>query len=454
MELTENKFANLRQDFPILANSDLVYLDNASTSQKPQQVLNAISHYYQHDCANVHRGVHRLADASTEVFEKSRETVSSFFGAKPEELIFTRNATEALNGVVYGWADHNLREGDVILSSILEHHSNLVVWQQVCQRTGAELRLAGVTEDGQLDIADFEEKLVKFKDKVKLVSLVHVSNTTGAVTPIAKVVQLIKGLGLEKPPRLVVDGAQSAPHLPINFSGSPRLEKTLTARSGSVNSSPTIPLGADFYAFSGHKMLGPMGSGGLLVRKEILESGEMRPWLFGGGMIAEVYEDKTVFSSDTRDRFTPGTPDVASAVGLASACDYLAKLGSRDIVAHDQELVEYALSVLAKDPHIRVVGPTNQNQAISPQHLKSDEQVIRSGSVAFVYEKVHAHDVAQILDSTGVAVRSGHHCTMPLHTAMGLVATTRASFQVYNTKEDIDALMIGLEKVAKVFKDV
>lgn len=415
--------SNIKNDFPLLAQSDLVYLDSGATSQKPQQVINAITDYYQTSNANVHRGVHKLSDASTEALSQARSTISKFFGARPEELILTRNTTEAINGVAYGWADHNLNAGDVILASILEHHSNLVVWQQVCGRTGCQLELVGVTDDGQLDLVDFERKIREFGERVKLISLTHVSNTTGAVTPVKKITKIIKEFGFDQSPRVVLDGAQSAPHLPLNFAD----------------------LGADFYAFSGHKMLGPMGSGGLLVKHELLDSGEMQPWLFGGGMIAEVYPDRTIFHPDLADRFTAGTPDVASAVGLAEACNYLTKLGRENILRHDQHIIDYVLQELSKNPKVKIIGPL--------QSEDNEGEPLRSGSVAFLYENVHAHDVAQVLDSMNIAVRSGHHCCMPLHTAMGWVATTRASFQVYNSTSDIDALIKGLEKVAKIFQN-
>jgi cysteine desulfurase/selenocysteine lyase len=318
-----------------------------------------------------------------------------------------------------------LQAGDTILASLLEHHSNLVVWQQVAKRTGCNLELVSLTSDGQLDLADLQQKLQQFS--VKLISLVHVSNTTGAVLPVAEITKILDEVyqnSDRQKPRIVLDGAQSAPHLPINFSN----------------------LEVDFYAFSGHKMLGPMGIGGLLVRREILESGEMQPWLFGGGMISEVYSDHTIFHSDLSDRFTAGTPDVACAVGLAAACDYLSAIGMSNVLTHDQNLVEYALEKLSKIPQIHLIGPlTAKSENNHPNRL---------GSVAFLFEGVHAHDVAQVLDSVGVAVRSGHHCTMPLHLANNWVATTRASFQVYNSEEDIDTLIDGLSKVAQVFKNV
>lgn len=416
------EFVHIRQDFPLLSQNNVIYLDSAATSQKPKQVIDTIVDYYQNSNANVNRGVHKLSDASTAVYSESRKIIAGFFGAKEEELILTRNTTEAINGIAYGWADHNLTSGDVILASLLEHHSNLVVWQEVCKRTGASLQLADVTEDGQLDLDDFTKKMRGYP--VKLISLTHVSNTTGAVTPIEKIVAIIDEMHLDKKPRLTIDGAQSAPHLPINFS----------------------TLGADFYTFSGHKMLGPMGIGGLLVRQEILTSEEMHPWLFGGGMIAEVYPERTIFNHDISERFIAGTPDVASAVGLAAACEYLSVLGMKKVSTHDLELVEYALAELSRLKQVEIIGPRNVRDGNGRQ--------IRSGSVAFLFEGVHSHDVAQVLDSENIAVRSGHHCTMPLHLAMSWVATTRASFQVYNNRQDIDALIRGLEKVSRVFQNV
>ena len=404
-------------DFPLLVSDGVTYLDNAATSQKPRQVLDAIVNYYQTENANVHRGVHKLSDASTAAYEKARTTISHFFGAQPEELIFTRNTTEAINAVAYGWADHHLEEGDVIVTSMLEHHSNLVVWQQVCKRRGCRLELVAVSEDGQLDMADFRQKLKQHP--VKLISLVHVSNAVGTVVPLSEVVALVHELyPATERPRIVVDGAQSAPHLPLNFAN----------------------LGVDFFAFSGHKMLGPTGTGGLIVKKGILESQEMQPWLLGGGMIAEVYPQHTVFHPDIVDRFTAGTPDVAGAVGLAAACEYLTKIGMQQVLEHDQALVAYALEKLAQISEVTLVGQR--------------DPALRVGSVAFLYQGVHAHDVAQVLDSQGVAVRSGHHCTMPLHLANNWVATTRASFQVYNSEDDIDALVSGLQKVQQVFHHV
>lgn len=291
----------------------------------------------------------------------------------------------------------------------MEHHSNFVVWQELAKRTGVKIEVVAVNEDGELDLESLNEKLSL--EKVKLLALTHVSNTLGTLNPIADIVRQARELSPNI--RIILDAAQSAPHLPINFKN----------------------LNVDFLAFSGHKMLGPMGSGGMLVKKEILKS-EMHPWLFGGGMIESVCVDKSNYSEDLSERFTAGTPDVASAVGLATACDYLSHLGMKNVREHDEMLVQYALEKLARLPEMKVIGPKNN----------------RVGSVAFLHNKVHAHDVAQILDSQNIAVRSGHHCTMPLHKAFSWPATVRASFNVYNTTEDIDALIVGLEKVKKVFK--
>lgn len=415
----------IKSQFPILSRQvnekPLVYLDNAATSHKPQVVIDAISNYYTQHNSNVHRGVHRLSDESTHVFEESRHSIAKFFGADPAELIITRNATAAINGAAYGWADRHLHQGDVIVTSIMEHHANFVVWQEVVKRTGAKLVFVGVDEQGRLKLDELEQYLKTLP--VKLVALVHVSNTTGTVNPIKKIKKLIASNQKETPIRLLLDGAQSAPHLPINFA----------------------QLDIDFYAFSGHKMLAPMGVGGLLVKKELLESGEMKPWLFGGGMIFSVLPEQTEYNPDLAERFTAGTPDVASIVGLAAACEYLKTLNIKKIEQHDRELTLYALQELSKIPEIKIIGPT--------QSLQPGQALDRIGSVAFIHQTAHAHDVSQILDNEGVAVRSGHHCTMPLHSHFGWQATTRASFSVYTSKSDIDALVKGLAKIKQVFKN-
>lgn len=404
-----------KQDFPIFKTyPQLSYLDNSATTQKPQVVLDAMNNYYATSCANVHRGVHLLSDLSTAAFDQSKEKIATFFGAKSHELIITRNATEALNGIAYGWAMDNLKKDDVILVSLMEHHANIVPWQELSKRNHTQLVFINLTEDGQIDLVDFENKLNTFKEKIKLVSLIHVSNTLGTLNPIGEITTLIKKHKINC--RIAIDGAQSAPHLKINFS----------------------KMGVDFYAFSGHKMLGPMGVGGLIVKEELLQSEEMKPWLFGGGMIESVYQDQTTFNSNLNERFVAGTPDVASVVGLAAACDYLDKIGMDKIEDHERQLTSYALQELSKIPEIKIIGPLDPGKRLS--------------SVAFVYDGVHAHDVAQVLNQDEVAVRSGHHCTMPLHLSCGWIATVRASFSVYSTTEDIDKLVLAIKKVKTIFK--
>lgn len=408
----------VKKAFPILdqkihGDKPLVYLDSAATSQKPKSVAEVMARYYLTDNANVHRGVHVLSDRATNVWERSKETVAKFVGAEKDELIFVRNTTEGMNGIAYGWGEHVLKKNDVIVATLMEHHANLVVWQELCKRTGAKLLVGGLKEQAEVDLEDFE-KLLKTPN-VKLVAFAQVSNTLGTVNPVEKMVGLVRKHA--KGARIVLDAAQSVPHMPVDFH----------------------TLDVDFLAFSGHKMLGPMGSGGLVVRKELLQSGEMQPWLYGGGMIAQVQEQSATYADDLTDRFTAGTPDVASMLGLAVACEYLTLLGMENVMKHDWELVQYAYEKLSAVKGLAIVGPKPKNMN-------------RLGSVAFIHEKVHAHDLAQILDSEGVAVRSGHHCTMPLHKACGWQATTRASFNVYSTKEDIDALMKAFDKVTAIFK--
>lgn len=388
-------------------NKTLHYLDSAATSQKPQIVLDAIAEYYKTSNANVHRGIHALGDKSTQALHEARKTIASFFGAEEDEFIFTRNTTESLNGLAYG-LEHLLKPEDEIVLSIMEHHSNIVPWQELAKRTGAVVRYIGITEDGQLDLKKAEEL---FTNKTRIVSIVHISNALGTHNDLEKIAKMARSASPDC--WVVADGAQSAPHIPISFQSN----------------------FCDAYAFSGHKMLGPMGAGGLLVRKERIS--QLQPWFLGGGMIDEVNLINTTFA-DLPDRFMPGTPDVASVVGLAAACKYLSNFGMEAIQHHDHLLVQETLERLKEFPLIQIVGPTNAD--------------LRIGSVAFLYKGVHAHDVAQILDSEGVAVRSGHHCTMPLHNANIWVATTRASFGMYNSSEDIDKLVEGLKKVEKVFR--
>jgi len=398
-------------DFPILSrvvhgDKRLVYLDSAATSHKPQQVIDAIVEYYTRHNANVHRGIHVLGDESTKLFHESRSKIAKFFGAEEDELILVRNTTEALNTIAYTWGEMNIGEGDVIVSTVMEHHSNLVPWQQLAKRKGAILKLISVTTDGLLQLDDLQKFIQE--GKVKLIAVTHVSNAIGTKNPIEQIIDLAHEHGAV----VVIDGAQSAPHLAIDFH----------------------TLNCDFYGFSGHKMLGPMGIGGLLVKRDILE--KLPPFFFGGGMINEVHEQETSFA-DLPDRFIAGTPDVAGTVGLAAACAYLSNIGMKAIEEFDKELIVYAIENLKTVPQVKLLGPLVAAQ--------------RCGSVSFEYQGVHAHDVAQILDSEGVAVRSGHHCTMPLHEVMKCTASVRASFNVYTTTADIEVLVKALEKVKTVF---
>lgn len=399
----------IKQDFPILKREvndhKLVYLDSGATSQKPNQVLEAEREYYEKHNANVHRGAHTLGDEATRLLAESRQALARFIGAKAEEIIFVRNTTEAINLVAYAWGLDNLKSGDIILTTMMEHHANLVPWQEVARRTGAKVEVVGLTKGGLIDMDDYQKKL---KLNPKLVAFVQVSNALGTINPVAQMTKLAHKVGA----LVLVDGAQSIPHMKVNV----------------------VEIGCDFFVFSGHKMLGPMGIGVLWGRKAILE--KMSPFLTGGGMINEVYVDHATYA-EVPEKFEAGTPNVAGSVGLMSAIDYLEKLGMENVKKHDEEIVDYCLKVLSNIKGINILG--------------TKDSKLRSGSVSFEYEGVHAHDVATILDSDGVAIRSGHHCTMPLHNYMGVVASVRVSFNVYTTKEDIDTLASALGKVKNIF---
>ena len=401
----------IKKDFPLFSqppHSDLVYLDNAATTHKPQIVISAISDYYLQHNANAGRSVHSLASKSAEIFEQSRKTIASFFGAKDQELILTRNTTEAINGVALGWARHQLETDDVILSTSLEHHSNLVVWQQVCAEKNAKLKLVNLTSDGQINQVDLQQQLKQHTPK--LLAITHLSNVTGSYQDLQALVKIVKKVSPKT--KILIDGAQSAGRIKINFD----------------------QLEIDFFAFSGHKMYGPMGVGGLLVKEKILMENEMRPWLFGGGMIDQVNSQSSTFQLDPRQRFVAGTADVASAVGLAVACDYLTAIGMDEVLKHEQDLAQYTLEKLNAVEDLKICGLTKANES-------NEHQIGRLGPVSFAHHKYQAHDVAQILDHHHIAVRSGHHCCMPLHSHCRWPATVRISFGVYSCHEDIDKLV-------------
>lgn len=400
----------IRQDFPILKrkvnNKPLVYLDNAATSQKPGQVLEEIRYFYENHNANIHRGIHALSEEASQAYEEAREKVAEFIGSSRKELIFVRNATEAINLVALTWGLANLKKGDLVLLTEMEHHANIVPWQELSKSSGCRLEYIKVNQEFLLDWQDFQRKL---KKKPKLVSLIHVSNVLGTINPVKKATKAAHKAGA----KVLIDGAQSVPHMKVN----------------------TVKIGCDFFAFTGHKMLGPFGIGGLFVKREILE--DMRPFLTGGGMVSKVAKNKTAFI-EPPGRFEAGTPNIAGAIGLAQAVDYLEKIGMEKILKHEQKLTGYALKRLNELKEVIVYKPRDlQNQA---------------GIISFNFKGVHAHDLAQILDQEGVAIRSGHHCAMILHKeVLKAGSTARASFSIYNDFNDIDRMIKALGKVKKVF---
>jgi cysteine desulfurase/selenocysteine lyase len=400
----------LRADFPILQTlvhgKPLVYLDSAATSQKPLAVLQALDTYYREYNANVHRGIYEIGERATSAYEAARASTARFINAPDaHEIIFTRNATEAINLVAYSWGRRNIGRGDAIVLTEMEHHANLVPWQLLVQEKDGDLEFIPITGDGRLRLDVFE---VLLRLKPKLVAFTQVSNTLGTINPVKEMVEMAHAAGA----LVLVDGAQAVPHIPVDVQD----------------------LGCDFYAFSGHKMLAPMGSGALWARRELLEA--MPPFLAGGEMIREVHLRRSDWNSIPW-KFEAGTPAVGEAIGLGVAADYLTALGMDRVREHERELVTYTLETFARElPDVTVYGPS------------ADE---RGGVVAFNVPGVHPHDVAQVLDRFGIAIRAGHHCTMPLHERLDLAATARASFNVYSTTADVDALIDGLREVIRIF---
>ncbi|MFQ5746187.1 MAG: cysteine desulfurase [Gemmatimonadota bacterium] len=398
----------VRADFPILGREvngfPLVYLDSAASSQKPTAVLRAIDDYYRTSHANVHRGAHELSVRATEAYEAARARVAEHLGAATaSEVVFVRGATEAINLVAGAWGAPRLEPGDEILLTVMEHHSNLVPWQLLAARTGATLRFVDVTDDGELALEDYDRLL---SDRTRIVGVTQVSNTLGVVNPVADIARRAHEAGAV----CVVDGAQAAPHLSLDVSA----------------------LGCDFFAFSGHKMCGPTGIGALWAKRELLE--KMSPWQGGGEMIAEVRLEGSTWA-EVPHRFEAGTPNVAGAVGLAAAVDYLHGTGLEAIRAHEEQLTRYAIERLTAIDGLRLYGPLRD----------------RLGVLSFTYADIHAHDLATILDQRGIAVRAGHHCNQPLMDRLGVDATARASLYLYNTMEEIDALVDGLGVAAELF---
>jgi len=403
--------AAVRADFPILRQEvngwPLVYLDNAATTQKPEAVLGALDRYYRTENANVHRGIHELSRRATVAFEAARGRVAAWIGAPdPGELVWTRGTTEAINLVAWSWGMDHVGEGDEIVLSTMEHHSNLVPWQLLARRTGARLRFLELDQEGTLQLDALPGLL---GPRTRLVALVHVSNALGTVNPVAEIVRVVKE---HSDARVLVDGAQAVPHLPVDVG----------------------ELGSDFYAFSGHKMCGPTGIGGLWARREILEA--MSPFHGGGEMIRVVERESSTWA-DVPHKFEAGTPDIAGAIGLAAAVDYLDGLGREAIVRHERELMAYALARLGEVEGLEIYGPSDPAR--------------RSGVVPFTLGDAHPHDISTILDSRGIAVRAGHHCAQLVMKHYGVPATARASFYVYNSVEEVDRLIEGLELVRQVF---
>jgi cysteine desulfurase/selenocysteine lyase len=427
---TAAESAAIRGDFAILSRTvrggkPLVYLDSGATSQKPRQMLDAERAFYEQHNAAVHRGAHQLAEEATDAYEQARATVARFIGAQTREVVFTKNATEALNLAAYTFSNAGatgamdgvdpalaakfaLGEGDEIVITEMEHHSNLVPWQELARRTGATLRWIGVTDDGRLKLGDLDTVIT---DRTKVVAFTHVSNVLGTINPVDVIVERARAVGA----LTVLDACQSVPHLAVDV----------------------VDLGVDFVAFSGHKMFGPLGIGVLWGRYDLLKA--MPPFLTGGSMIEVVQMEATTYA-DPPQRFEAGVPMAAQAVGLAAACDYLTDLGMARVTAQEHALTQALLAGLAQRPWVRVVGPLDGKD--------------RSGAVAFVVDGIHPHDVGQILDDAGVAVRVGHHCAWPLHRRMNLTATTRASFAAYNTLAEVDALLTALDRVPVVFGTV
>jgi cysteine desulfurase / selenocysteine lyase len=397
----------VRQDFPILAEQahghPLIYFDNAATSQKPRQVIDALRHYYEHDNANVHRGLHELSSRATEAFEKSRQRIASYLGASSaDEIIFTGGTTESINLVAQAWGGKFLRAGDIVLLTEMEHHSNLVPWQLLTERIGARLRFVPVLDDGTLALDKLAQLLT---DEVKLFAFTHISNSLGTINPVIDLCRQARAVGA----LTLIDAAQSAGHLPIDVQ----------------------EIDCDFLAFSGHKMCAPTGIGALYGRAEILDS--MPPWQGGGEMIVSVALDKSSFKKAPH-RFEAGTPNIAGAIGLAAAIDYLEEIGRAAIFDHDSELAVYAAERLVELPGMRVLGPNE-----------------RGALVGFVMEGVHPHDLTTFADQHGLALRGGHHCNQPLMRRFGVTGTTRASFYFYNTTAEIDRMIEILSAAVRFF---
>jgi cysteine desulfurase / selenocysteine lyase len=402
--------AEVRADFPILSRErdglPIAYLDSAATSQKPTAVIEAMDAYYRHSNANVHRGVYELSQEATDLFEGARARIAAFAGGETDTTIFTRNATEAINLVAYAWGQDNVGPGDEVLITHMEHHSNIVPWQLLCQRQGAKLRYLGVSDDGQLSLDELDAALAS--GRVKLVSVAHISNVLGTINPVAEIVRRAHAAGAVT----LIDGSQAMPQLPVDIA----------------------QIGSDFYAWTGHKALGPTGIGVLHGRREILEA--MGPFLGGGDMIASVGFDMSTWN-DLPWKFEAGTSAIAEGVGLGAAIDYLSAIGMDAVRAHERELTAYTLERLEDVEGLRAFGPVDPD--------------VRGGVVSLELKGIHPHDLAELCDREHVCIRAGHHCAQPLMREMGVPATARASFHAYNTHDDVDRLIAALQTAREVF---
>jgi len=403
-------YKKVQKEFPILSRkingNRLVYLDNAATTQKPKVVIDAISNFYSEYNSNIHRGICTLSEEATKLYEDSRKRVANFIGAvNSEEVVFTRGTTHSLN-IVANWAKTILKKGDVILTTKAEHHSNLIPWKIIAKETGAKLDLIEVDTNGMISINSFKERLTS---KVKLVPIFHASNVTGQVLPVKVISKLAKKVGAY----VVVDGAQAVPHFKVGVQN----------------------LECDFYAFSGHKMLGPTGTGVLWAKRELLE--KMEPSEYGGGMVLSISGQEIEWAK-VPQKLEAGTPNIAGVIGLGAAIDYLVEVGMGSIQKHEKDLLKYAQEKLGEIEDLKIIGPSSIED--------------RSGLISFVIEGLHPHDIASVLSSQGVCVRAGRHCTIPLHKRLGIPASTRASFYLYNSNEDVDSLVAGIKKAISILK--
>jgi len=401
----------LRNDFPIfkkkINGKDLVYLDNASTTQKPYSVINSITDFYSNYNSNIHRAVYQLAEEATELYEQSRKKIANFINVRPEEIIFTRNTTESINLIAHSWARSNLKKDDVIAITEIEHHSNIVPWQILCQEIGTRLEYVGIDESGFLDV-EYLIELISSR-KVKLVSISHMSNVLGTIVPIERIIKTAHQYDIP----VIVDGAQSVPHMPVDAKN----------------------LDCDFLVFSAHKMLGPTGVGVLYAKKELLE--KMKPFMGGGDMIKEVFKFHTNYN-EVPYKFEAGTPNIADVVGFGAAVDYLEKIGMENIRKHEIYLTEYALESMQSLKYIIIYGPMDSK--------------FRGGVISFNIADIHPHDLATIMNDHGIAIRSGHHCAQVLMQRLDVPATSRASFYIYNTKEEIDKFVNAIKEAGRIFK--